>query len=136
MSNSNSSESKRPHRRLSLTQPTQISPNLDEKTALTAPNPEISAEKAALTAPKPALEPTGATPTVRVMAYLSGEEAQILDETWLKLRSHPTRPSKSDILRAACALAAQDFDTLTRILSEQHNSTLSRQRSSKLRKSE
>lgn len=130
MSNSNIAESKianlRPHRRLSLTQPTQ------------RPATALPAEEAA--SPLQTLEPqpevtTEVTPTVRVMAYLSTEEARVLDETWLKLRSHPARPSKSDILRAACALATQDFETLTKILSEQQVSTLSRQRSSKIRKS-
>ncbi len=83
----------------------------------------------------PEVEPARDTAsTVRVMAYLSSEEARVLDETWLKLRSHPSRPSKSDILRAACALATQDFDTLAKILSEQQAGTLSRQRSSKVRR--
>lgn len=127
MSNSDNVESKtansRPHRRLALTQPTQR-PTLANEQAPSAPQnlesqPEVAME---------------ITPTVRVMAYLSAEEARVLDETWLKLRSHPARPSKSDILRAACALATQDLDTLTKILSEQQVSTLSRQRSSKIRK--
>lgn len=101
------------------------------------PDPSIAvAETVAESAsPTPTLDsPSGAAQTVRVMAYLSPDEARLLDETWLKLRSHASRPSKSDILRAACALAAQDFEALASLLSKQQVSTLSRQRSSKLRK--
>jgi len=65
------------------------------------------------------------------MAYLSGEEADILDELWVQQRRQPHKPSKSDILRAALTLASARREELTNILSQQSNSTLSRQRKSK-----
>jgi hypothetical protein len=107
----------KPHRRLSLTQPTST------------PLPD---------APRP-IEANGSPPAlkeerqtvVRVMAYLTEEEGEALDEVWLKLRRLPSRPSKSDILRAALAMATADPDRLTAALAEQQVSTLSRQRSSK-----
>ncbi len=75
---------------------------------------------------------TAATPpVVRVMAYLTGEEAEKLDEAWLRLRRLPARPSKSDILRAALMWALDNPDDLDKVLSRQYDSTLSRQRSSK-----
>ena len=78
-------------------------------------------------------EPDEAGSVVRVMAYLSEEEADLLDSLWLKLRRHEARPSKSDILRAALTAAARDLDVLTDSISQQRISTLSRQRSSKLK---
>ena len=68
---------------------------------------------------------------VRVMAYLTQEEGEVLDELWYRCRRLPARPSKSDILRAAFTLAATDFDRLSAELSLQRISTQSRQRSSK-----
>jgi hypothetical protein len=62
------------------------------------------------------------------MAYLTEEEGEALDEVWFKLRRLPSRPSKSDILRAALTLAAADPDRLREALSQQRVSTLSRQR--------
>ncbi len=115
------SPSNRPHRRLSLTQPT------------TPPAPVLAAPDPSQISVATPLTQVTVAPTVRVMAYLTAEEAKVLDETWLQLRSHPARPSKSDILRAACALATQDFEQLTAILLKQQVSTLSRQRSSKMR---
>ena len=70
---------------------------------------------------------------VRVMAYLSEEEADLLDSLWISLRRHEMRPSKSDILRAALTTAALDTEKLTDAMSQQRSSTLSRQRSSKLK---
>jgi len=70
--------------------------------------------------------------TVRVMAYLTEEEAQVLEELWFSMRRSSARASKSDILRAALLLTAQDTEALTATLSQQQSSTLSRQRSSKV----
>lgn len=70
---------------------------------------------------------------VRVMAYLSEEEAELLDALWLSFRRHEKRPSKSDILRAALTTAAQDKEELTDAMSKQRSGTLSRQRSSKMK---
>ena len=138
MSNSDPTEPKsntRPHRRLSLTRPSEpISSPLADSTDLPVAEGEVALDVANSPVAEGEIAPD-ASATVRVMAYLSGDEARVLDETWLRLRSHPSRPSKSDILRAACALASQDFDQLARILLEQQSSTLSRQRSSKVRKS-
>jgi len=65
------------------------------------------------------------------MAYLTSEESRLLDELWITRRRQATRPSKSDILRAALILATQDEKSLDVVLSQQHVSTASRQRSSK-----
>jgi hypothetical protein len=123
----------KPHRRLNLTQPTTLS------TTPAAVSQEVETGLEAVTeaqvvgpdaAPEGAPE-NAAESVVRVMAYLSESEAHALDETWLRLRKHPARPSKSDILRAALTLALSEPDALADVLSQQHTSTLSRQRSSK-----
>jgi hypothetical protein len=64
----------------------------------------------------------------RVLAYLTPEEAELLDEVWLELRRQPSRPSKSDILRAALTLAAADRAGLATALATQPVGTRSRQR--------
>lgn len=121
----------RPHRRLALFQspqnqaPTETAP---ETTADVTPRNSLQISPPVVESPSAA--------TVRVMAYLSADEARVLDETWLRLRAHPSRPSKSDILRAACTLATEDFDALTNMLMQQQSGTLSRQRSSKSRRDE
>jgi hypothetical protein len=79
------------------------------------------------TSPSPQPE-AGQQKVVRVMAYLTEEEGDLLDRTWLQLRRMPTRPSKSDVLRAALTLAASRPEELGAALSQQRVSTLSRQR--------
>jgi hypothetical protein len=92
--------------------------------------PVVLAEtRAAQTAPQPATEEIQ---TVRVMSYLTEEEAGLLDELWLQFRRLPQRPSKSDIMRAALALAGQDREALIDVITSQQVSTLTRQRSSKI----
>jgi len=137
-SNNPQNSSQKPHRRLSLTMPTQAPPLDDEA----APGPADTSQ-ALEDAPSPTRErqdqassntgtdaPPG-EPTARVMAYLTSEESRLLDELWITRRRQPTRPSKSDILRAALILATQDEKNLDVVLSQQHVSTASRQRSSK-----
>lgn len=70
--------------------------------------------------------------TVRVMSYLTEEEAHLLDELWLQFRRLPQRPSKSDIMRAALSLAGRDQEALIDVITSQQISTLTRQRSSKV----
>lgn len=131
----------RPHRRLSLTLPTTPNPSSSESATEAAPA-DASVPAAASSPQDTAPSATNATDTnaaaapvatVRVMAYLTEDEARLLDDIWFSLRREPSRPSKSDILRAALAVAAADRDHLSSALSEQQHSTLSRQRGSKSR---
>ena len=111
----------KPHRRLSLT-------------AATVPSAQPDPEPVSTVAPDdPPLAPITpeAAEVSRVMAYMTTDEAEALDELWVKLRRHPARPSKSDILRAAFNLARTQPEALTDALSQQQSSTLSRQRASK-----
>jgi hypothetical protein len=71
---------------------------------------------------------------VRVMAYLAWDEAETLDDLWLAARRAGLRASKSDILRAALRFSAQTSDDLMVLLSQQHTSTLTRHRDSKMRR--
>jgi hypothetical protein len=133
VSNSNppTAKSARPHRRLSLTMPTappEAAPHQEP-----APRPETAAIPESPAPQPPASEaPASQSATVRVMAYLTEDEARVLDELWFSMRRDPARPSKSDILRASLVLAAQDATRLSGALAQQQNSTLSRQRSSKM----
>ena len=108
----------KPHRRLSLTQPTTDTSAQAEVVAAASPG----AETAALVAP---------ASTVRVMAYLTPNEAHLLDSLWLALRRSNSRASKSDILRAALTLAGDQQEELASVLTKQQVSTLTRQQSSK-----
>lgn len=126
----------KPHRRLSITRPTLTAETTEvtkvAETALATP-PTISenpASVAALPESDPAPEPS-VEPTVRVMAYLTSSEAELLDDLWIELRRNSARASKSDILRAALVLAAHRKEELTVTLSNQQNSTVIRQRVSK-----
>lgn len=83
----------RPHRRLSLLQSTQNLPDA-ASASVTGANAASAVEPIvaptsddANSADGSQAQPTSPA-TVRVMAYLSPEEARVLDETWLKLRSH------------------------------------------------
>ena len=121
----------KPHRRMSLTQPS----------VEVAPSVSIAETNAVGTIAETSTEPTTeltaeltAEPAVRVMAYLDPNEADILDNIWVKVRRLPSRPSKSDILRAALLFAANKEEEFSSILSQQQNSTLSRQRISKLKR--
>ena len=142
----------RPHRRLSLTLPTQApGPPIDQASAGLPVEPEVAlANPTSAEPPLPGLASaevlattsgtsatgTGAAATTaattRVMAYLTPDEAKLLDEMWFSRRSTLARPSKSDILRAALALASRAPDDLDVALAEQQSSTLSRQRDSKV----
>ena len=147
-------KTERPHRRLSLTRPTLP----DSATSMTESLPpqinlipsissthndfmdtmfqhEGQSQSVADTGAidSIAIEPTAnsSAPVVRVMAYLSSEEAELLDDLWMQGRKLAQKPSKSDILRAALSLAAVSQEDLTAMLSKQRNNTLSRQRISK-----
>lgn len=117
----------RPHKRLNLLLPSET------------PEPDVSSlEEPAETESEATSTPPESTPqsdaenaSVRVMAYLTPDEAASLDALWLALRRRGTRASKSDVLRAALTLAAPREEELANALTQQHVSTLSRQRSSK-----
>lgn len=115
----------KPHRRLSLTLPTQPSEpspqrsenaSLQEKNQQDVQSPPISAPELS---------------TVRVMAYLTPEEARWLDDLWIEMRRNNSRASKSDILRAALEIAILHRTELTATIEKQQVSTLSRQRGRK-----
>ena len=96
----------RPHRRLSLTQPTQGGKG-------TAPEPSAVEPPVAPPAKEPVKEaaPKGeAAAPVRMMAYLTQEEADALDDL-IKAFPRP-RPSKSDVLRAALEMGRSDPEGL------------------------
>lgn len=107
----------RPHKRLSITAPT----------APAATDPEPTHDEARA----PGQGRGGEKATVRVMAYLTEEEAEALDELWLKYRRRPEKPSKSDILRAAFQMAQADPEGLTDTLAGMRDTTAARQRDSK-----
>lgn len=71
---------------------------------------------------------------VRVMAYLSEDEAETLDNLWMAARRSGTRSSKSDILRASLRFSADHVNELNIILSQQHTNTVSRHRNSKMKR--
>jgi hypothetical protein len=150
----------KPHRRLSLTQPTilaqpaelttadatltrdpaglattELTPHLTEDTTLPTPI-TISQEPPVVNQLKGDSDSAHIPEeVVRVMAYLTSSEGQLLEDLWLGFRrrssSLPQKPSKSDILRAALVLAAADPDALTNAISRQQTNTLSRHRNSK-----
>ncbi len=122
----------KPHRRLSLTQSTTGAPDHFGQTPpdVTLAVQEVTEEtQSANVDEAPTAAPSGASgaPT-RVMAYLTEEEAQALEDVWLRLRRHPSRPSKSDLLRAGLTLALADVESVKNVLSQQGSSTLIRQR--------
>ena len=55
---------------------------------------------------------------VRVIAYLTPEEAQELEMVWLQMRALAIRPSKADIMRAALKMALENSDGLSAKLLE------------------
>jgi thiamine monophosphate kinase len=55
---------------------------------------------------------------VRVIAYLTAEEAQELEMVWLQMRALAIRPSKADIMRAALKMALDNSDGLSAKLVE------------------
>jgi len=56
---------------------------------------------------------------VRVIAYLTPEEAQQLEMVWLQMRALAIRPSKADIMRAALKMAMDNSEALSAKLVEQ-----------------
>lgn len=90
----------RPHKRVLLTQPS---------TAEEAPAP-LSGGSAS---------PETNSSLVRVIAYLTPEEAQQLEMVWLQMRALAIRPSKADIMRAALKMAMGNVEGLSAQLSEQ-----------------
>jgi hypothetical protein len=64
---------------------------------------------------------TGEDPSrpVRVVAYLTNEEAQQMEQVWLHMRMQGLRPSKADIVRAALLYALENKDPLADALKRQ-----------------
>jgi hypothetical protein len=91
----------RPHRRVLLTQPSGSSDSV-------AAEP-LAVGEAANDSSRP----------VRVVAYLTNDEAQKLDGVWLQMRTLGIRPSKADIVRAALTLAMDNADALGTRLTDQ-----------------
>jgi hypothetical protein len=116
----------KPHRRLSLTRSTIEAPTHVFQVSPDAlpPIDEEATSNAAFSSPPATV--SGA-PT-RVMAYLTEEEAQALEDVWLRLRRHPSRPSKSDLLRAGLSFVLTDVESTKDVLTQQGSSTLIRQR--------
>ena len=132
----------KPHRRLSLTSPTSLATESDSPPAKTT-KIERDASPASHVSPREkdvakkeenaATDESISTSVVRVMAYLSEDEAQMLDDLWLAARRAGARSSKSDILRAALHVSSGHANELNNLLSQQHTNTLSRHRNSKMR---
>lgn len=95
---------KLPHRRVLLTQPSA------------AVSETLPTESATMGAPG---QDNGDGRTTRVIAYLTPDEAQQLEQVWLQMRAMAIRPSKADIMRAALILAINDPDGLGTKLKEQ-----------------
>ncbi len=90
--------SDRPHKRVLLTQP--------------------SAAEEMSSASLPGGQDTNSS-LVRVIAYLTAEEAQELEMVWLQMRALAIRPSKADIMRAALKMALENTEGLSSKLVEQ-----------------
>jgi len=99
ISNNNNS---RPHKRVLLTQPSALED--------AAPMPTTGSGSASSDAN---------SSLVRVIAYLTPEEAQQLEMVWLQMRALAIRPSKADIMRAALKLAMDNTEMLSAKLVEQ-----------------
>jgi len=56
---------------------------------------------------------------VRVVAYLTNEEAQQMEQVWLHMRMMGMRPSKADIVRAALLHALDNKESLAEKLKVQ-----------------
>lgn len=109
----------RPSRRLSLTQPTIPAPVAE---SAPVPTPE---------APSVAPTPAESTAAQKVMVYLDPDEAEALDALWIRMRRHPRKPSKSDLLRAGLLALLEDPDQVDSALSRLRTSTQARQRASR-----
>jgi hypothetical protein len=90
--------SDRPHKRVLLTQPSAV-------------------EELATSAPLPGSQETNSS-LIRVIAYLTPEEAQELEMVWLQMRALAIRPSKADIMRAALKMALDNTEGLSAKLLE------------------
>lgn len=88
---------KLPHRRVLLTQPSAAAE---------------AAEAAPIGAPAGGGGGEDPNRPVRVVAYLTNEEAQQLEQVWLHMRMLGIRPSKADIVRAALVLALDTKEEL------------------------
>lgn len=132
----------KPHRRLSLTLPTQASRSTEAPHEIALVSPE--SQETSRVAPEPnVLDPLPSEAAnehsqspvelsvVRVMAYLTPDEARLLDELWFEMRRNKSRASKSDILRAALDVANRHQSELTTAIAKQQVSTQSRQRTRK-----
>lgn len=87
---------KLPHRRVLLTQPSN----------------ELDSAAVAAAIPSVATSLENDATAVRVVAYLTQEEGQRMDQTWLQMRGFGIRASKADIVRAALLMALDNEDTL------------------------
>ncbi|MES2462466.1 MAG: hypothetical protein V4671_17935 [Armatimonadota bacterium] len=88
----------RPHKRVLLTQPSAVE--------------ELASQSV------PGGQETNSS-LVRVIAYLTAEEAQELEMVWLQMRALAIRPSKADIMRAALRMALENTEGLSTKLVEQ-----------------
>lgn len=88
----------RPHKRVLLTQPSSV----DEMSPSSLPGGQDANSS-----------------LVRVIAYLTTDEAQELEMVWLQMRSLAIRPSKADIMRAALKMALENTEGLSSKLIEQ-----------------
>jgi hypothetical protein len=92
----------KPHRRVLLTQPSAVV----DATAQEAMSGGVAGEPGAGAGANDSSRP------VRVVAYLTNDEAQQLDGVWLQMRTLGIRPSKADIVRAALTLAMDNTEAL------------------------
>lgn len=88
---------KMPHRRVLLTQPSN---EIEMPEATAAPPVSMAAN----------LENDASA--VRVVAYLTQDEGARMDQTWLQMRGYGIRSSKADIVRAALLMALDNPDAL------------------------
>lgn len=95
------SNNSRPHKRVLLTQPSA----LEDAAPIPAGGGATSAD--------------ANSSLVRVIAYLTPEEAQQLEMVWLQMRALAIRPSKADIMRAALKMAMDNTEALSSKLAEQ-----------------
>jgi len=93
----NATPTKLPHRRVLLTQPS------NEVEMPAPPPPQVASIAANL---------ENDASAVRVIAYLTQEEGQKMDQIWLQMRGFGIRASKADIVRAALLMALDNEEVL------------------------
>lgn len=111
--------SSRPHKRVLLMQPT-APPAATGYVREPAPAAPAVTQPLALTPiPSDPYAVAGETGRpVRVVAYLSAEESELLDQLWLKMRGYGVRPSKADIMRVALMHATKFPEEISELVKE------------------